>query len=204
VEGYVKNMLVEAFPDSGADVSFISPQLVAKLGLVSQLDDGRREIHLPDGRLVISPGVVHISWFFKGENVLNTMRCWIFPGSIHDLVLGKPFLSLTETLTTFKHRIKSRLASFSKRLRLRLLGREQQRLWGTLDGHPTLALPDTGSDAMLVSGDYANKCGLTVDESEDGRLEVEYADGSRSWTRRSSGRPMDRGHHCHCVRFLCA
>ena len=35
---------------------------------------------------------------------------------------------------------------------------------------------------MSMSGNYAYKCGLTVDKGEDGRFEVEYADRSRSWT----------------------
>ncbi|KAK3369411.1 hypothetical protein B0T24DRAFT_506498, partial [Lasiosphaeria ovina] len=180
-EGYVNGTSVEAFPDSGADVSFISPRLVAKFGL-TPLHGQRRDIHLPNSRSVISPGMVEIPWVFKGENALNTIQCWIFPGSIHDLVLGKPFLRISETLTRFKHRIKSRLAGLSRRLRLRLLGQEQQRLWGLLNGQPTLALPDTGSDVMLVSRKYARELGLTVDWDVGVWLEVEYADGSTGWT----------------------
>lgn len=118
---------------------------------------------------------------FKGEIILNKIQCWIFPGAIHNLVLGSPFLKASETLTTFRHRVKSRLVAMSRRLQLRLMGHEHQRLWGLLNGHPTLAVPDTGSNVMLVSRKYAKEAGLAVDWDYS-KLEVEYADGSTDWT----------------------
>ena len=63
-----------------------------------------------------------------------------------------------------------------------LLGREQQWLDGLLNGQPTLALPDTGSDMMFVSRKYAQSHGLKVDWGEENHVEVEYADGSTEWT----------------------
>jgi len=177
VEGYVHNTLVEGFPDNGADVSFISPQLATKLGLTPD-EQEQRDIELPNRHSITSPGVVRVPWVFKGESTLSTISCWIFPGLVHDLVLGKPFLAISKTLTTFKHRIKSRLKASLSRLRLMLLGHEQQRLCGLFNGQPTLALPDTGSDIMLVSRDYAQKCDLEVDWSEKNHHELEYADGS--------------------------
>lgn len=181
IEGSVDGKSVEAFPDSGADASFISPHLVAKLGLVPNHRESRI-IHLPNNTSVVSPGVVEVPWVFKGEATLNKIQCWIFPGAVHNLVLGSPFLKLSETFTKFRHRIKSRLSTLSRRLQLRLMGFERQRLWGLLNGHPTLALPDTGSDVMLVSRKYAKEVGLTVDWSHGNWLEVEYADGSTDWT----------------------
>lgn len=53
---------------------------------------------------------------------------------------------------------------------------------GYLGGHLTAALPDTGSDVMLVSRDYAQKVGLNVDHGSENWLEVEFADGSTAWT----------------------
>ena len=50
------------------------------------------------------------------------------------------------------------------------------------NGHPTLALPDTGSDLMLVSREYAQKLKLEVDWDFDNWLEVQFADGSTGWT----------------------
>lgn len=67
-------------------------------------------------------------------------------------------------------------------MRLSLLGEGKQRLWGSLDGHPTAALPDTGSDILLVSSAYARKIGLAIDRDFENWLEVEFADGTTAWT----------------------
>jgi len=181
IEGYVNGTLLEAFPDSGADVSFISAKLANQLHLVPRRGT-HRTIHLPNKRSVKSPGMVEIPWTFKGESKLSNVQAWILPGSVHDLALGNPFLRQSETLTTFKHRIKSRMRGLSSRLCLNLLGRERQRLWGSLNGRRTLALPDTGSDLMLISRAYARRLNLKVDTDSATWLEVEFADGSTGQT----------------------
>ncbi|RFU75425.1 hypothetical protein TARUN_6819 [Trichoderma arundinaceum] len=100
-----------------------------------------------------------------------------------------PFASLaprpltSSTLTKFIHRIKSKLVDIPKRLRLRYLGQEKQRLMGYLNGHFTAAFPDTGSDVMLIDSAYAQEIGLDIDYDIRSRVEVEFADGSTTWTR---------------------
>jgi hypothetical protein len=181
VEGLVNGRQVDAFPDTGADSSFISLKPADELGLTPS-HRNERAIHLPNKKVVVSPGVVEVPWVFRGESSLSKIQCWIFPESVHELVLGNPFIKLSETLTRFRHRIKSRLAAFSRRLRLRLMGFEQQRVWSLLSGHLTMVLPDTGSDVMLVSSKYAEETGLEVDGHPDNWLEVQYVDGSTDWT----------------------
>ncbi|KAL4904978.1 hypothetical protein BDW74DRAFT_178545 [Aspergillus multicolor] len=63
-----------------------------------------------------------------------------------------------------------------------LLGDESRQLSGYLNGISTSALPDTGSNVMLVSTTYAKRHGLKVDEGLEDLLEVEFADGSTAWT----------------------
>ncbi|RYP14826.1 hypothetical protein DL765_006127 [Monosporascus sp. GIB2] len=119
----------------------------------------------------------------RGEQKAHVLNCWILPGCVHDLVLGNRFLWATQTLTNFVRRIKFKLVEPPRRLRLRFLGKETQRLWGSLDGYLTAALPDTGSDIMLISSAYARKIGLTIDLDSENKLKVEFADGTTSRTR---------------------
>ncbi|VUC31209.1 unnamed protein product [Clonostachys rosea] len=173
VEGHVNGARVEALPDSGADVCFISPNLASSLGLYPATGT-KKMINLATDRLVQSPGMVEVAWKFANSRKETILTCWIIPGCVHDLVLGSPFLRATETLT--------RLVDFPRRLRLRLLGEEKQRLWGFLNGRPTAALPDTGSDIMLISSEYARRHSLVVDRDFENWLEVEFADGTTDWT----------------------
>lgn len=181
VEGFAGLNPLEAFPDSGADSCLISPGMASSLDL-DVVPGTARTIHLANKKPVRSPGMVPVAWTFSGETTAHIWECWVLPGCLHPLVLGRKFLRDTQTLTKCISRIKSRLVSLPKRLGLRLLGAEKQRLWGYLDGNLTAALPDTGSDVMLVSSDYARKIGLNVDRGRSNWLEVEFADGSTAWT----------------------
>jgi hypothetical protein len=184
VEGDVNGTPVEALPDSGADMCFISPELASGLSL-GPAAGTQRGINLANKKPVQSPGMVEVPWRFAGEQEAHILNCWILPGCVHDLVLGNHFLRATQTLTNLTkkmRRIKSKLVKLPRRLRLRLLGEEKQRLWGSLDGHLTTALPDTGSDVMLISSAYARKIGLTIDRDFKNWLEVEFADGTTAWT----------------------
>ncbi|OIW26520.1 hypothetical protein CONLIGDRAFT_478787 [Coniochaeta ligniaria NRRL 30616] len=181
VPGYLGRTPIEAFPDSGADVCLISPSMASGLGL-EVLPGIGRTIQLANKKPVKSPGSVYVPWTFSGERTPHVLECWVLPGCVHSLVLGNNFLRATQTLTKFASRIKSKVIGLPKRLRLRLLGEEKQRLWGYLNGNLTAALPDTGSDVMLISRDYAEKMGLAIDGGCENWLEVEYADGSTAWT----------------------
>ncbi|RYP65484.1 hypothetical protein DL769_006307 [Monosporascus sp. CRB-8-3] len=181
VEGDVNGTPVEALPDSGADMCFISPELASGLSL-GPTPGTHKSIYLANKKRVQSPGMVEVLWKFAEEQEAHVLDCWILPGCVHNLVLGNRFLWTTQTLTKFIRRIKSKLAELPRRLQLSFLGKEKQRLWGSLDGHLTAALPDTGSDIMLISSAYARKVGLTIDRDFKNRLKVEFADGTTSQT----------------------
>lgn len=181
VEGCLCRTQIEACPDTGADLCLISPSMVSTLGL-DVAPGTERTIHLANKKPVQSPGMAQVPWTFSGERTAHMLDCWVLPGCVHDLVLGNQFLKATQTLTRFTSRIKSKSIALPQRLRLRLLGEEKQRLVGYLDGHLTTALPDTGSDAMLISGAYAQKIGLAINTGCENWLEVEFADGSTAWT----------------------
>lgn len=181
VKGHLNNIALEAFPDSGADQCLISLSMASRLG-VKVVPGTARTIHLANKKPVQSPGMIRVPWIFSGESTMHWLKCWVLPGCVHSLVLGNEFLKATKTLTRFASRIKSKPVGLPRRLRLRLLGEEKQRLWGFLNGHLTAALPDTGSDVMLISNDYAQKIGVTIDRDCENWLEVEFADGSTAWT----------------------
>lgn len=182
VIGLIKGIAVKALPDTGANMCFISPDLASRLGLRSA-PGTEKEITLANRKVVQSPGMVEVPWRFARERKTYMLDCWILPGCVNNLILGNPFLDATLTLTKFCHRIKSKIVETPKRLLIRQLGDEKHRLWGYLDGHQTAALPDTGSDVMLIDSAYARKIGLYIDNDPNHLLEVEFADGTTAWTR---------------------
>ncbi|GAM43638.1 hypothetical protein TCE0_060f18606 [Talaromyces pinophilus] len=181
VDGYLNGVPVEALPDTGADMCFISKPFASSFGL-TPVTGTQKRIFLANKKSVLSPGMVEMPWKFMGERKTHTLNCWILPGCIYDLVLGSDFLRATKTLTKYARRIKSKLVSLPKRLQLHLLGKESHRLMGYLDGYLTAAFPDTGSDVMLISKDYVKRLGLAIDRDFENWLEIELGDGTTAWT----------------------
>lgn len=177
VPGSVNGITVEALPDTGAEACFISPHLTSRLGL-HPTPGPQKRIKLANKKTVQSSGMVVVPWRFRKEGTTHMICCWVLPGCGSDLVLGNHFLRATNALKKVCHRIKSKFLEVPKRLSLSYLGNKKQRLRGYLNGHLIAALPDTGSDAMLINGAYARKIGLDIDSDIRNRGTIRLADGS--------------------------
>ncbi|KAL2837485.1 hypothetical protein BJY01DRAFT_251444 [Aspergillus pseudoustus] len=109
LEGDVNGRQVEALPDTGADICFISPELACRLDLAPAART-QRKIQLANRKHVQSPGMANVPCRFASEQEkTHVLGCWILPGCVHDLILGNQSLKITQTLTKFKSRIKSKL-----------------------------------------------------------------------------------------------
>lgn len=179
VEGEVNDMHTTACPDTGADDCVISDDFASKLGLLP-ISGTRKLVVLANGKTVESPGMVELHWKFSRDRTPHSLHCWILPDCINDLVLGRTFLGVTKTLTTFRDRIKRIIRP--KTHRLKLIGTEKQRILGSFNNQATAALADTGSDLMLVSSKYVKRHGLTVNSGNGYCSEVELADGTTTYT----------------------
>jgi hypothetical protein len=197
--GVINGTQVKAIPDTGAGQSFISATFLKKLKrrqptgepevVIREVktSNAATTVQLASGKTVTSTSTVSIPWRFQGEeNHTYQLECHVLPRCSQDLILGDRFLRLTKTLTTFKHRITTTLRSLgtatTKLFRLNYMGHDKRRLWGHLHGELVAALPDSGSDIMAISADYARRRGFHVDRGYGGRVMVQFADGSTAWT----------------------
>ncbi|KAK1597513.1 uncharacterized protein LY79DRAFT_388739 [Colletotrichum navitas] len=181
VEGAIGGVKIQALPDTGAEYNSISSGLADRMGLEPRPGTAT-QVKLPSGRLIKSPGSIQALFEFAGERRSTLIDCLIIPGCVHDLILSNAFLRATRTLTKFIHRIKSTVCESLGRLRLNLLGSEGRRLQCFINDAPTLALPDTGSNAMLISESFAVSQGMRIDRSPSYCEDLEFADGSRGTT----------------------
>lgn len=182
VPGNLNGAQVTAFPDTGAEKNVISLDFAVR----NKFDIQRHsqlEFQLPTGKASRSVGTAYLPWKFADEPKVFNILFSVLPECTHDVIIGGKFLSFTQTLTKFAHRIKTKLLPFPPRLGVKLLGSQRQRVWGTLDEQRAAAVPDTGSDVMLVSTAYAMQRGFKISGQKDCRSELEFADGSRAFTR---------------------
>ncbi|KAF5987547.1 hypothetical protein FBULB1_1936 [Fusarium bulbicola] len=172
---------VDALPDTGAKRNFVSQQLVDQLELVPEVRIKER-FRLPTGATVESSGTVNVPFTFLGESENYLLSCCILPKCTQDLILCQAFLKATGTLTKFTRRITKSLRKFTSRLRFNLIEDDTCCLQGSFDDIPSIALADTGCDAMLISADFARRHSLQIDKGFEHRRTIEYADGSLDTT----------------------
>ncbi|KAF2493059.1 hypothetical protein BU16DRAFT_564350 [Lophium mytilinum] len=179
IEGTLNNNPVSAFPDTGAAKNVISLNYCERLG-ISVEKSSRLSFQLPHGRIVHSTGKTRLRWRFADESKYITADFHVVPSCTHNVILGNSFLTLTKSLTKFFHRIKTSWLPTPQRLGVQLLGFQRQRVFGYLNGNHVDAIPDTGSDVLLISRAFAKKHGYQVQKSL--RSELEFGDGSRTFT----------------------
>lgn len=181
VLGLVGDIEVSCFPDKGAGCNFMSLQHAERHGIpVIPPDPNSRTTRLGNGKQVEIAGHATMPFSFKGETKSHQLEFVVLPQCIKDVILGSPFLRLTKLFEHHAHRIVRKIRTFSGAPACYTAS--QERVVGMLDGELVHALPDTGSDVMLVSETYAKRRGLHVHRDTHYCFPLTFADGSQSWT----------------------
>lgn len=94
------------------------------------------------------------------------------------LVIGDPFLRMTETLTKFRYRLKKVTRTIKQCWRLCYMDVSHRQLSCSIDGDSVFANADTGSEIDLVSLEYANRRSWRLEKLGPDDGYVELADGS--------------------------
>lgn len=170
---------VFAFPDTGAAANFISLKYVRSRGLNVNLE-ARRRVKSAAGSLISILGTVTLPFSFEGEQKSHRLEFNVLRHAVHDVILGSPFLKLTETMTRHVHRIKQKLREVCSP-RLCFLG-SQQYVGGWANGTYVDAMPDTGAHISVMSASFAREHGFAVNTAETHRKDLEFADGSMATT----------------------
>lgn len=180
VIGSLNNAVVSAFPDTGAGSDYISQSFVDRQRL--QIDRSTAGVVCSgNGKATTSNGTVTLPFNFWGEGLRHERKFTVLPKCIHDVTLGGPFLRATKTLTDFKSRIQFKMRA-SRRDRVLLTGQATQRVLGYFNGHSVGAVPDTGSDVMLISKEYVQRLSLDIIADQQYCRLLEFFDGTQDRT----------------------
>ncbi|KAK4963729.1 hypothetical protein LTR10_001360 [Elasticomyces elasticus] len=183
INGRLGAVEVSCLADRGAGRNIISREYVQRLGIpVRKYTPLRARIKatLGNGSLASTTGLVTLPFSFSNETKVYQLEFPVMPKCVRDVILGSPFLRLTQTFERFAHRIQRTLRRCMP-YRIQYLG-SAERVVGTLSGSVVDALPDTGSDVMLISETYAHQRGFSIDTNEIYQVPLQLADGSLDWT----------------------
>jgi hypothetical protein len=179
--GFLHDTAVTFFPDNQSAYDIMSHDY-AKRNHFEIMSSTKGKLRTARGAMVNTLGTVSRPIRFAGESETYMREFHVLPKCVHDIILGSPFLRLTQTFTKFRHRIVNKLRGLSSRHRVCFTGSSQQMLAGWANGQSVLALPDTGSDICLMSAQYARERGYRVDTDPRHRQLLEFVDGSTAET----------------------
>jgi hypothetical protein len=179
--GFMHDTAVTFFPDSQSAYDIMSYDY-AKRNHFKINSSTKGKLRTARGAMVNTLGTVSQPIRFAEESETYMREFHVLPKCVHDIILGSPFLRLTQTFTKFRHRVVNKLRGLSPRHRVCFTGSSQQMLAGWANGRPVLALPDTGSDICLMSAQYARERGYRVDTDPRYRQLLEFVDGSTAET----------------------
>lgn len=97
IKASLDNSKVSAFPDTGAGANFMSFSYAETHGLTID-STAKNLIRLGNGSVVSTLGTVISTFLFAGEKHSHNLSFNILSTSVHEVILGSPFLRLTETL----------------------------------------------------------------------------------------------------------
>ncbi|KAH8724361.1 hypothetical protein GQ44DRAFT_286635 [Phaeosphaeriaceae sp. PMI808] len=133
---------------------------------------------LANGKMARALGRVETKWKFSTElERAYDLVFHVLPKCSRHVILGNTFLQETKTMSIHKQRIR-----YAKRRKLtqrvvNLIGNHNmsQRMAGSLNGVPVLALPDSGAEPNIVSAAFVEANGWEI---SDNHSSLRFADGS--------------------------
>lgn len=170
-----------AVADTGAQENVISETLVRKLKLtVHKTETESHQFINAIGKSMSAIGYANVRCNFEdGPQDGIESKFWVFPKLKIPLVVGRRFLELTGTLTSFRHRLRDKIAPKGVSLRVLHMELPRWRLNCRIGEEMVLANPDTGSDLDLMSRLFVEQSGFKIHKLMSENQYVEFADGER-------------------------
>jgi hypothetical protein len=170
---------ISAFPDIGAPANFIALRYVRDRGLSINFA-ARKLVKTPVGTTIIIIGTVILQFSFEDECKCHTkshrLEFNVINKPVRDVIVGSPFLDLTQTFTRNVHRIRQNLRKI-RLPRICFLG-SRQHVMGHVNGIHVDAMPDTGADVPVMSLSFAERHGFIVNTSPRHQTLLEFLNGS--------------------------
>jgi hypothetical protein len=171
LSGFINGLTATALADTGAGQNIVSLSCAAgqnlkisplsesfKLGNSQEIKSIGRFQYISIGQLYETnfflTGTVVIKWSFAMEpSEIYELVCHVLAKCTYEVILGRVFLSTTQTLSTYRNRLTRCIPSLTtqRNFRVGLCGDTCQRLIGVIgDKNTVYAVPDTGAEANLI------------------------------------------------------
>ncbi|KAJ5379940.1 uncharacterized protein N7496_002368 [Penicillium cataractarum] len=169
-----------ALGDYGAKGNFLREGFATQLGLPI-MRSWTGKVTVGSGKQVETVGTTVVPFRFREEKTVHILKFHILPDCIHDVIVGKQFLKITQTfsnLTNYARRVKERMVKGISQFRFLYLGASTSMVSGSVNGQPHTALADSGSKVLVMNEAYARDIGVNIETGRHLRRKVIFADNS--------------------------
>lgn len=184
VPGIFNGTAVNALPDTGSRIDAVSEDFARRHNLKIKRAT-TQTIRLLGGHIAEILGRTEGLFQFRGEPKTYCREFLVLRKSVRDVVLGRQFLGeVTNTLDQYRHRIVKRSRPCLQKGNFLFLLEDSPKdlLPCKVNGITASSFLDTGSDLMLVSGEFVLQNNLKVHRDNQFRTLVELIDGSVIYT----------------------
>ncbi len=187
--GTIQNLCVKALPDTGSSQNVIDKSLVQGLSplvKIESLDAADKPLEAPDREPLPCIGKVRLPWLFNNEERQYEEWFYVVEDCLKGVIIGNGFLQHTETMNKNRHRLEITKPSDPYSLLGNLVNETQQDdclrqlICGSINGKEIFASLDTGSQANLISAEYAEILGLQIYPLPTGQEQLKFANGRRA------------------------
>ena len=174
---------MKALGDYGARGNFVEEEYAIRLGLPINRSVVRK-VTVGSGKEVKTVGTITAPFHFNEEHGVHDLKFHLLPSCIHDVILGKPFLKLTETfsiISNFCRRMKERVVrGISQFHFLYYLGTSSPMFEGS---KLQTALDNSGAKVLVMDEAYARSIDiLPIHIRREHRTMLKFADNSIAYT----------------------
>jgi hypothetical protein len=174
----------DALGDFCAKKNFMKESYAEMLGIpIDRLN--KTTVRIGNGKILSTTGTVITLFRFKNEPEEYSVLFHLLPDCIHDVILGKPFLKVTNTFRSAANktrRVISRVIEGFTRRDFLYLGDSAPRFTGLVNGRVEEALADSGAKVLIMDEDYAYERGLPILTDNKNQTRLRFADGSTAMT----------------------
>lgn len=181
IQGHSGPSKILAFPDTGSDHNIVSLEVLRQLGLDMEDVDSESSprFSVANGKIVQAISQITIKFGFAGvlpqEESTSSGLFFVFSQLAVPTIIGRSLLEQTQTFTKHRHRLIQEIVPSLQCLSLTSITEPRRDLCCRLNGNVSYATADTGSDLDLVSPEFAEAKGFTIDPAFE---KVQFADGS--------------------------
>lgn len=169
-----------AVGDYGAKGNFMKEEYALSLGLpISR--NATCKVTIGSGKQVTTVGTATVQFRFSGDNEVHNLEFQLLPNCIHNVIIGKPFLKLTQTFSnvaSFHRRVKERVTKGISQFHLLYLGASTPMFEGSVNGQVQTALADSGSKVLVMDEAYARSIGVHIETGHEHQMRVKFVDNS--------------------------